>query len=116
MLVTLLSDSDSVSCIQLFLTPRTVTSVHGILQTRILEWVTISFSQGSSQPRDRTGVSYIAGRFFTGSATREAHIYIHINISLPTLLSSISASFVLSLYRESGLGNNLGIKCISMKL
>ena len=36
---------------------------HGILQARILEWVAISFSRGSSQPRDRTQVSCIAGRF-----------------------------------------------------
>ena len=40
-------------------------SVHGILQARILEWVTITFSRGSSQPRDQTWVSCIAGRFFT---------------------------------------------------
>ena len=40
-------------------------SVHGILQARILEWVAISFSRGSSQPRDRTQVSCIAGRHFT---------------------------------------------------
>ena len=40
-------------------------SVHGILQARILEWVVIPFSRGSSQPRDRTLVSCIAGRFFT---------------------------------------------------
>ena len=54
--------------------------VHGILQARTLEWVTFPFSRGSSQPRDQTqvsllqgifptqestGVSYIAGRFFT---------------------------------------------------
>ena len=40
-------------------------TVHGILQARILEWVALPFSRGSSQPRDRTRVSYIAGRFFT---------------------------------------------------
>ena len=40
-------------------------SVHGILQARILEWVAFPFSRGSSQPRDRTKVSRIAGRFFT---------------------------------------------------
>ena len=39
-------------------------SVHGILQARILEWVAISFSRGSSQPRDRTQVSRIGGRRF----------------------------------------------------
>ena len=40
--------------------------VHGILQARILEWIAFSFSRGSSQPRDRTQVSHIAGGFFTG--------------------------------------------------
>ena len=40
-------------------------SVHGILQARILEWVAISFSRGSSRPRDRTLFSCIAGGFFT---------------------------------------------------
>ena len=47
-------------------------SVHGILQARTLEWVAIPFSRGSSQPRDWTWVSCIAGRFFTIWATREA--------------------------------------------
>ena len=42
----------------------TSSSVHGILQARILEWVTISFSRGSSRPRDRTRVSHIGGRRF----------------------------------------------------
>ena len=37
--------------------------VHGVLQVRILEWVVISFSKGSSQPRDQTQVSHTAGRF-----------------------------------------------------
>ena len=40
-------------------------SVHGISQTTILEWVAISFSRGSSWPRDQTQISSIAGRFFT---------------------------------------------------
>ena len=39
-------------------------SIHGILQARILEWVAISSSRGSSRPRDRTQVSHIAGRCF----------------------------------------------------
>ena len=47
-------------------------SVHGIFQARVLEWVAISFSRGSSQVRDRTQVSRIAGRCFTLWATREA--------------------------------------------
>ena len=47
-------------------------SVHGILQARILEWVAIPFSRGSSWPRDWTQVSWITGRFFTIWATKEA--------------------------------------------
>ena len=47
-------------------------SVHGISQARILEWVAISFSRGSSWPRDRTQVSCIADGFFTIWASREA--------------------------------------------
>ena len=46
-------------------------SVHGILQTRILKWVAIPFSRGSSQLRDQTQVSHIASRFFTIWTTRE---------------------------------------------
>ena len=40
-------------------------SVHGIFQARILEWVAIPFSRRSSQPRNQTQVSCVAGRFFT---------------------------------------------------
>ena len=47
-------------------------SIHAILQARVLEWVAISFSRESSRPRDRTQVSHIAGRRFTLWATREA--------------------------------------------
>ena len=47
-------------------------TVHGILQARILEWVAFPFSRGSSQPRDWTQVSRIAGGFFTSWVTREA--------------------------------------------
>ena len=48
-------------------------SVHGIFQVRVLEWIAISFSRGSSQPRGRTWISRIPGRCFTIWATREAH-------------------------------------------
>ena len=47
-------------------------SVHGILQVRRLEWVAVPFSRGSSQPRDQTQISHIAGGFFTVQATRQA--------------------------------------------
>ena len=49
-------------------------SLHGILQARVLEWVAISFSRGSSQLRDWTQVSCIPGRCFNLWATREAYI------------------------------------------
>ena len=52
-------------------------SVHRI-EARILEWVAIPFSRGSSWPRDRSQVSCIAGRFFTIWTIREAHISLHI--------------------------------------
>ena len=50
----------------------TGSSDHGIFQTRILQWVAISFSRGYSQPKDWTWVSFTAGRFFIVWATREA--------------------------------------------
>ena len=48
-------------------------SVHEILQARILEWVSMPFSRRSSQPRDRTYVTCFTGRFFTIWAARETH-------------------------------------------
>ena len=48
-------------------------SVHGILQARILVWVAISFSRGSSWPRDRTCISCIAGGFFTAEPPGKPH-------------------------------------------
>ena len=53
-------------------TVATGSSVHGILHTRIPEWVAISFSKGSSQPRVQTWVSCTAGRLFTIRVTRGA--------------------------------------------
>ena len=59
-----------------FVTSWTIASfVHGILQVRILEWEAMPSSRESSQPRDRTQVTHVAGRFFTDQATREAQEY-----------------------------------------
>ena len=52
----------------------TGSSVHGIFQARILDWVAISSSRGSFWPRDQTWVSCIAGKFFTIWTTREDHV------------------------------------------
>ena len=59
----------SLSCVLLFVSPWN--TVHGILQARILEWVAFPFSRGSSQPKNWTGVSCIAGSFFTNWAIRD---------------------------------------------
>ena len=50
-------------------------SIHGIFQARILEWAAISFSRGSSRPRDQTLISRIVDRHFTVWATREVPGY-----------------------------------------
>ena len=52
-------------------------SVHGISQARILEWVTISFSTGSSQLRDRTQVSYIGRRILLALSHPGSPIYVN---------------------------------------
>ena len=57
-------------------------SVHGILQARIQEWVVISFPRGSSRPRDRTWISNIAGRFFTTEPPGKPYIYICTTVQL----------------------------------
>jgi len=72
-------------------------SVHGILQARVLEWVAISFSRRSSQPRDQTQVAHVAGRCFTIWATCVRFLWkllfkskLHINtVSFLSLLSYI---------------------------
>ena len=69
-------------------------SVHGILYARTLEWVTIPFSRGSSQPRDRTWVSCIAGRFFTIWTTRKAQGISYVTLNMHGFLSVKKGCFV----------------------
>ena len=64
-------------------------SIHGIFQAIVLQWVAISFSRGSSWPRDRTRVSHIVDRCFTVWATKEVlhvcvcvYIYIYLYLYL----------------------------------
>ena len=80
-------------------------SAHGISQARVLQWVAISFSRGSSQPRDWTLVSHIVGRRFTASTTREVlimlrHIYIYPQIYISTHIVSSISIFVESCYHK----------------
>ena len=63
-------------------------SVHGIFQARVLEWIAISFSRGSSQPRTWTWVSRTAGRRFTVWATREAPSTQYLTIIIYGMLAS----------------------------
>ena len=73
--------------------------VYGILQARILEWVAFPFSRGSSQPRDQTQNSRIAGRFFTHWATREAS---QVPPKCPKILASVfyflNTKYIICLY------------------
>ena len=63
-------------------------SVRGILQARILEWVAMPSSKGSFWPRNRTQVSYTVGGFFAICTTREAYTYTHTHTHThPTSLS-----------------------------
>ena len=57
-------------------------SVHGILQAWILEWIAIPFSSGPSRPRDQTPVFRIAGRFFTFWATKESQYALSVHLML----------------------------------
>ena len=66
-------------------------SVHGISQARVLEWIAISFSRGSSWPRNRTWVSHIADRLFTVWATREAWKKYNVKINAFSNLTVLDA-------------------------
>ena len=73
-------------------------SVHGIFQASMLEWIAISFSRGFSRLRNRTRVSCIAGRRFTVWATREAkgtdiqYLAVHLKFQFPPCLWNLSLS------------------------
>ena len=91
-------------------------SLHGILQARILEWVAIPFSRGSSWHRDQTQVSSIAGRFFTVWATREAPFLLVPPITYQRAWGSSTRHVMLG--RASSLQTccSLGLECASSLL
>ena len=75
----LLSECSVCACwllsqVQVFVTPWSPPGsfVHGLLQSRILEWIAIPFSRGSSQPRDQIHIFCVAGKFFPIWATADA--------------------------------------------
>ena len=77
-------------------------SVQGISQARILEWVAISFSRGSSWPRDWTSVSPTAGRFFTVWGTRETLIHNSVLIQMVRQLKLLIMLSDLASWRHQG--------------
>ena len=99
----------SLNCIQLFVTPTDYSlpgsSVHGISQARTLESVAVRFSRGTSQPRDGTQVSHIAGGFFTIWATREVicHILRYLVIYFLPTVFPLSLPFPSTRQNESSL-------------
>ena len=64
-------------------------SIHGIFQARVLEWVAISFSRGSSWPRDQTQVYRIAGRCLTVWAAREVFSFVYMCVCVCEYYSAI---------------------------
>ena len=75
-------------------------SIYGILQARVLEWVAISCYRGFSQLRDRTLVSCIAGRHFTLWATREALLNIKVKPKATNLLGKKHEKIFMNLITE----------------
>ena len=96
------------SCVQLFVIPWTVSlpgsSISGIVQAIVLEWVAISFSRGSSWPRDQTQVSHIVDRRFTIWATRVPHPQIGLLFTWPLL--SVFLCVFSPVIKPLGLGFN----------
>ena len=86
-------------------------SIHGILQARILEWVAISFSRGSSRARDRTQVSHIAGRRFNLCTTREALKYKNPSTNIKDFKGGKEAR----LKDEEGGGRRSGAKGVALQ-
>ena len=76
-------------------------SVHGIVQARILQWIAISFFRGSSQPRHQTNVSCIGRWILYHWATREALITTNKSLNFPGCFTSCSLIHTLPLRLES---------------
>ena len=83
------------SHVQLFVTPQTIYTGHGILQARMLEWVAFPFSKGYSLPRDRMQVYHTAGGFFTSWATRAKLIE-----KMIAILYILCIFFFLSIFKD----------------
>ena len=88
-------------------------SIHGTLQARILEWVAISFSRGSSRPRDRTQVSHVAGRRFN-LCTTWLNIYYQ-NLSKFTQIVVLLKIFFFQFYWNIvDIQHSISLRCIAL--
>ena len=81
-------------------------SVHGILQARVPEWVSISLPKGSSWPRDQTPVFCIAGRFFINWATGEAQTVVNYSQNFYLLIYLSFLEFQIKYFIEGHYNNN----------
>ena len=86
-------------------------SVHGILQARILEWAASSFSRGFSRPRDQTCVSCIAGRFFTSQPPGKPSFYHH-QLVVPELERHMNSMY---LSKRNWTGNSLTVQWLGLR-
>ena len=93
-------------------------SVHGIFQARILEWIAIPFSRGSSQSRDRSQVSCIAGQIFTIRATRDLSkiMYWHVILNLGGYFELNFLLFLSMLYLHTLIGVISSVMCSAQSL
>ena len=84
-------------------------SVHGILQARILQWVAIPFSKGSSWSRDQSWVSFIAGRFFARD------LFIHVMMKLKLIYMIPSLGTLLACYFFFNFLFYIGVELINQR-
>ena len=83
-------------------------SDYGILQARILEWIAISFSRGSSRLRNWTQLSCVAGRFFTDRAVRETLLsFYYVLCGSPSFFNILYSFEYRSLQHSNRLGMSL---------
>ena len=90
-------------------------SVHGIIQVRILERVAISFSRGSSHPRNWTRVSCIAGRYFTDWAMREKSVALHYFLARQSTSGSAFPNICLFPFQKI-IFQSCSVTCLSMSI
>ena len=117
--IEIISERESVSCSVMSSSLRPMDcslpgfSVHGILQARLLEWLAIPFSRGSSQPWDWTQTSCTEGSFYTIWTTREAQRLIRVNVYWAFPVSHCGECLT---WRSLGPASLWGIYCCHLQI